>query len=113
MDFQAQSINADFATCPQLLPAQMAAVAAAGFRSVINNRPDHEGGAEQPTGADIERAAIAAGLSYAHLPVVPTDIKPDEVARMGALVDELPKPVLAFCRSGARAAKLYQLATGG
>jgi len=113
MDFQAQNINADFATCPQLLPAQMAAVAAAGFKSVINNRPDHEGGTEQPSSADLERAAIAAGLSYAYLPVVPTDIKADEVASMGALVDELPKPVLAFCRSGARAAKLYQLATGG
>ena len=113
MDFQAQSINDDFATCPQLLPTQMAAVAAAGFKSVINNRPDHEGGNEQPSSAEIERAAVAAGLRYAYLPVVPSDIKPDEIAKMGALVEELPKPVLAFCRSGARAAKLYQLATGG
>lgn len=112
MDLQIDTLNPTFATAPQLQPAQMAAVAAAGYRSVINNRPDGEGGAEQPMNADIERAALAAGLRYAYLPVIPSDIKPDEVARMAALVAELPAPVLAFCRSGARAAKLYRLATG-
>ncbi len=112
MDLQIESLNADFATCPQLLPAQMAAVVAAGFKSVINNRPDQEGGAEQPGSADIERAALAAGLRYAYLPVIPTDINPQEVDRMSALIADLPKPVLGFCRSGARAAKLYRLATG-
>lgn len=112
MDLQIEKLNADFATCPQLLPAQMAAVAAAGFRSVINNRPDQEGGAEQPSSADIERAALAAGLRYAYLPVIPSDIKPQEVERMSALIGDLPTPVLAFCRSGARAAKLYRMATG-
>jgi uncharacterized protein (TIGR01244 family) len=113
MELQTTPVNADFATSPQLLPAQMAAVAAAGFRSVINNRPDHEGGAEQPTSAEIAQAAEAAGLRYAYLPVVPSDIKPDEIAKMSELVTSLPGPVLAFCRSGARAAKLYQLASGG
>ncbi len=112
MDLQVEALNADFAICPQLLPEQMAAIAAAGFRSVINNRPDGEGGAEQPTSAEIERAACAAGLRYAHLPVIPSEIKADEIEHMAALVDALPKPTLAFCRSGARAAKLYRLATG-
>ncbi len=113
MDLQIEALDADFSTSPQLLPAQMAAAAAAGFKSVINNRPDGEGGVEQPASAEIERAAAAAGLRYAYLPVVPTDIKPEDVARMSELLDTLPKPVLAFCRSGARAAKLYRLATGG
>lgn len=112
MDLQFEFVDSDFATCPQLLPSQLAAVAAAGFRSVINNRPDGEGGAEQPSSADIAAAAEAAGLRYAHLPVIPNDIAPEEIARMAALVDSLPKPTLAFCRSGARAAKLYRLATG-
>ena len=112
MDLQVEVLNADFATCPQLMPAQLAAIAAAGYRSVINNRPDGEGGDEQPTSAEIERAAAAAGLRYAHLPVVPSEIGANEIARMAALVDALPKPTLAFCRSGARAATLYRLATG-
>lgn len=112
MDLQVDALNGEFATCPQLLPAQLAAIAAAGFRSVINNRPDGEGGVEQPSSAEIERAAAAAGLHYAYLPVIPTAITPEEIARMAALIDALPKPTLAFCRSGARAAKLYRLATG-
>jgi uncharacterized protein (TIGR01244 family) len=112
MELQTTPVDDGFATSPQLLPAQMAAVAAAGYRSVINNRPDHEGGAEQPTSAEMAQAAESAGLRYAYLPVVPSDIKPDEVAKMAELVASLPGPVLAFCRSGARAARLYQLATG-
>ena len=111
MNLQIDPLNADFATSPQVQPVEMTAVAAAGYRSVINNRPDGEGGADQPTSADIERAARAAGLNYVYLPVIPTAIKPEEVARMAALVTELPKPILAFCRTGGRAAKLYQLAT--
>jgi uncharacterized protein (TIGR01244 family) len=47
----------------------MEAVADAGFKTVINNRPDFEGGPAQPTSAQMEAAAKAAGLSYAFLPV--------------------------------------------
>jgi len=112
MDLQIDPLDVEFATCAQLLPAQMAAVAAAGFRSVINNRPDGEGGDEQPTSETLERAATAAGLRYAYLPVIPHDMKSDEITRMAALLAALPKPTLAFCRSGARAAKIYRLATG-
>ena len=48
-------------TSAQLQPEDMAQVAAAGFRSVVNNRPDFEGGPDQPTSAAIEAAAVAAG----------------------------------------------------
>lgn len=110
MSLSFESLNADFAVAPQLEPAHMTEAAAAGFRSVINNRPDLEGGASQPASDSIAQAAAAAGLEYAYLPVIPSDIKPGDVAAMAALIDRLPKPVLAFCRSGARAARLYQLA---
>lgn len=110
MSFSFESLNAGFAVAPQLEPADLAAVAAAGFRSVINNRPDLEGGAAQPLSAAMAAAAAAAGLEYAYLPVVPSNIRPEEVTAMAALLARLPQPVLAFCRSGARAAKLYQLA---
>ena len=112
MSIEYSALNADFAVAPQLSPEDLAAVAAAGFRSVINNRPDDEGGPDQPKNAAMEAAAHAAGLAYAFLPVIPSDIKPEEVARMASLVDSLPKPTLAFCRSGARAANLYRAATG-
>ena len=109
MDLPATRLNAEIATAPQLRPEAMAVAAAAGFRSVINNRPDYEGGVEQPTNASIEAAARAAGLEYAYLPVAGGFQTPEQAKAMAELMDRLPKPVLAFCRSGARTGKLYEL----
>ncbi len=108
-----QQLSADVCVAPQLDPAAMAWAAQAGFKSVINNRPDFEGGPDQPTNAMMEAAATAVGLRYAYLPVAPAVQTPDEIARFAALLAELPKPVLAFCRSGTRSGKLYRAATGG
>ena len=106
-------LDADVCAAPQLDPAAMAWAAQAGFRSVINNRPDFEGGPDQPTSAAIEAAAAAAGLRYAFLPVQPMLHTPEEVTRFAALLAELPRPILVFCRSGARSGRLYRAATGG
>jgi sulfide:quinone oxidoreductase len=103
--------SADFATSPQLAPDDFAAVAAAGFRSVINNRPDLEGGDLQPTSAQLAAAATRAGLRYVYMPVVPSEITAQTVAEFAALMADLPGPILAFCYTGGRAAKLYRLAT--
>lgn len=104
-------LSDDISAAPQLRPADMAAVAAAGFRSVINNRPDFEGGPTQPTSAAIEAAAVAAGMAYAHLPVLPSAQSADEAKAMAALLVCMPHPLLMFCRSGARSVKLYTAAT--
>jgi uncharacterized protein (TIGR01244 family) len=104
-------ITADFATSAQLSPDDVAQAAAAGFRSVVNNRPDLEGGPTQPTSRAIEEAAAAAGLAYAFLPVQPAFQTPDEIAGMRKLLQELPKPVLGFCRSGTRTSNLFRAAS--
>jgi uncharacterized protein (TIGR01244 family) len=78
---------------------------------VINSRPDGEGGAEQPLSAELAVAAESAGITYAYLPVVPSEVDDDDVKRFAALLKSMPKPVLAFCKTGGRAAKLYRLAT--
>jgi uncharacterized protein (TIGR01244 family) len=106
-----QRIAADVCVAPQLTPAAMADVAAAGFRSVINNRPDFEHGPDQPTSAAIEAAALAAGLAYAHLPVAGGYQSPEEIARFAELIAAMPHPLLCFCRSGARSTRLYAAAT--
>ena len=112
MSLPIQQIAADVCVAPQLDPAAMQQAAEAGFKSVINNRPDHEGGPDQPTSAEIEAAAKAVGLAYAYLPVNPAVQTPEEIARFAELLRSLPKPVLAFCRSGTRSTKLYRAATG-
>ena len=110
---QVQQLSADICVAPQLDPAAMAWAAQNGFKSVINNRPDFEGGPDQPTHAVMQAAAQAAGLQYAYLPVNGAYQSPEEIARFAELLAALPKPILAFCRSGARSGKLYRAATGG
>jgi uncharacterized protein (TIGR01244 family) len=106
-------VGADVCVAPQLTPDAMAEAARAGFRSVINNRPDFEHGPNQPTNADIEAAARAAGLEYRFLPVASGYQSPQEIAAFADLMAELPRPILVFCRSGARSARLYQAAHAG
>jgi uncharacterized protein (TIGR01244 family) len=102
-----KAIAPDVYVAPQMTPEAMSELSQLGFRSVINNRPDFEGGPDQPTSASIEAAAKAAGLQYRYLPVQGSYQSPEEIAAFGALLSELPRPVLAFCRSGARATKLF------
>ena len=49
MTLPTQAVSTDVSVAPQLAPEAMAEAAAAGFRSVVNNRPDFEGGPSQPT----------------------------------------------------------------
>src|SRR5450631_1023708 len=90
------------AAAGQIAPGDIAAIAAHGFKTVINNRPDGEGGPVQPSSADIQSAAQAAGLGYAHLPVVSGQLTPAQVDEMARYLQTAATPVFAFCRSGAR-----------
>lgn len=97
---------------PQIDAAEMAAVAAAGFRSVIDNRPDGEVGADQAS-ATMAAAAEAEGLRFVYLPYEPGQLTADLVAQFARALDSLPGPVLAYCRSGTRCANLWALSQAG
>ena len=77
---------------------------------MINNRPDNEGGPDQPKNAEIAVEAQKLGLAYAYLPVISGAFTAEQVAEMAHLLKTMPTPILAFCRSGARSTNLYQLA---
>lgn len=94
----------------QIGPEHISQVVEKGFKSIINNRPDLEGGAEQPTSAQMEIAAREAGLSYVHLPVVAGQLTEVDVRAFADHYNSLNKPVLMFCRTGNRSNNLYQLA---
>ncbi len=100
-------ITPNFAVAPQLGPEDMADVAAAGYKSVIINRPDFEGGPDQPTAAAVSAAALAAGLKVEYQPVVGSAMTMGDVARFAELLQQLPAPVLAYCRTGTRCTNLY------
>lgn len=98
-----------FAVAPQIEPSDLPALAAMGFRTVINNRPDDEVGT--PLGhAAMEAAARAAGLAYHRLPYVPGQMTPDLIERFAATLCGAEGPVLAYCRSGTRSSHLWAMA---
>lgn len=94
----------------QIGPEQLSQVVEKGFKSVINNRPDMEGGPSQPTSAQIEEAAREHNLDYVFQPVVAGQITELDVRTFANHYNELPKPILMFCRTGNRSNNLYQLA---
>lgn len=107
-----QPLSETFAVAPQLSPDDMHAVAEAGFKSVIINRPDREGGPDQPASADVMAAGEAAGLAMRYQPVISGAMTQEDVERFSSLLQTLPQPILAFCRTGTRCANLYRAATG-
>ncbi|ODU10180.1 MAG: TIGR01244 family protein [Rubrivivax sp. SCN 71-131] len=105
-----RQIGPEVYAAPQLDAAAMAEAARQGFRAVVNNRPDFEHGPDQPENADIQAAARAQGLEYRFLPVDGGYQSPEDAAAMARLLAELPRPLLLFCRSGARSTRLFHLA---
>ncbi|MEP6968334.1 MAG: TIGR01244 family sulfur transferase [Pseudomonadota bacterium] len=103
-DFRA--VTDAFAVSPQIFPSDVDAAAARGFTLIINNRPDGESPG-QPSGAQIQAAARAAGLAYAYIPVSgrPT---PEQVEQVRAATAG-PGKALAFCRSGTRSIVTWAL----
>ena len=102
-------LSDSFAVAPQIELGEIDAVKAAGFGFVVNNRPDGEA-FDQPTGAEMEAAAQAAGLGYCAIPVDHSGFSVEQVAALSALMVS-PRPILAYCRSGTRSAMLWALAS--
>ncbi len=108
MSINCQKINDQLSVACQLNAQDMAAVAQAGFKSVIINRPDGEAGPQQPLSQDVMQAARAQGMQVCYQPVVSGAITTDNVVEFARLLKELPGPILAYCRTGARCAQLFE-----
>jgi sulfide:quinone oxidoreductase len=103
-----KDINKRISVSEQITAADVQAIADAGFRAIICNRPDGEG-ADQPTFEEIDTAAKAAGLQTLYLPIVSGKVEDADAAKFGDALDALPGPVLAYCRTGTRSATLWSL----
>jgi uncharacterized protein (TIGR01244 family) len=104
-------ITPDFAVSPQITPEQLALLQAAGFTTVICNRPDHEEPG-QPTFDEIKAAAEAVGLEAHHIPIKPGQATGDDVDAFDTAVTTAKGKVLAYCRSGGRAQSLFAATRG-
>jgi sulfide:quinone oxidoreductase len=100
-------LEPDIAVAPQLVEADFAEIAAQGFRSVVNNRPDGEAPDQIPN-AQAEAAARRHGLAFHYQPVKNGNVTDDDVVGTFArLMDELPGPILFYCRTGTRCTILW------
>lgn len=97
---------------PQIAPEDIAAIKAAGFVAIVNNRPDGEEGG-QPTGDAIRTAAEDHGLAYTAIPVTHAGFSMPQVSAMIDALATASGPVLAYCRSGTRSCNLWALAQAG
>jgi uncharacterized protein (TIGR01244 family) len=99
-------LNGHVAVSEQITPEHVPVIAAAGYRVLLNNRPDGEVPG-QPTSESFRAAAEAAGMSYHYLPVTAMDFPGPDIHTMKQLFNDPQRPVLAFCRSGTRCTNLW------
>ena len=104
MDIRA--INDEYSVSGQITVEELDEIKAMGFKSIVCHRPDHEA-PDQPEFATIAARAEELGIDVAHVPVGTMGVTADAVRQMVDALDELPRPMLGYCRSGARSTNIY------
>ncbi len=102
-------ITPDYSVSGQIGVEDVAEIATQGYRAIMCNRPDGESPGQTPA-SEIGAAAEAAGLAFVFVPVISGQITQTNVDDFAAALRDLPGPVLAYCRSGARCQNLHALA---
>lgn len=105
-------LTPDYAVSPQIEPGHLAAIKAAGYTTIIDNRPDGEIPPHLHTDA-IRAAAQAAGLAFVANPVIGGALTMQNVEAQAAAIAESAGPVLAYCASGNRSSVVWALANAG
>jgi uncharacterized protein (TIGR01244 family) len=107
-----RQITDTYAVSPQIDPADVAAIRAAGYVTVIDNRPDAEIAPHRHAAA--MRAAVeAAGMTFIDNPLSPGGLTEAIIARQGEAIAGSIGPVLAYCASGNRSSILWALSQAG
>ena len=107
-----KTLTSNLSISPQVLVFEIQAIAQAGFKAIICNRPDGEG-PDQPSFKEIEQAANQYGLEAKYLPAESGKVRDEEGQAFGQLLHALPGPVLAYCRTGMRSTTLWALSQAG
>ena len=104
-----KQITPNFYVAPQIDASDLAEAQAVGVTAVICNRPDGEEYG-QPMAAEIEAAAAAHGMTFAHIPITSGGMTYDAIEATKAALTAAGGPVLAYCRSGTRSSFLWAAA---
>lgn len=106
MSMQVKPLTTELSVSPQIEATDIPTIAAMGFKAIICNRPDQEQSA-QPEYQAIADAAAANGLQCHHQPFSSGQLTSDLVAEFANLLETVPGPVLAYCRTGTRCAMIW------
>lgn len=110
MDIRA--LTPTYAVSPQIEPEDLPAIKAAGYVTVIDNRPDGEILPDLHT--EVMRAAVEAlGLTFVANPIIGGALTEANVIAQRAAMDASNGPVFAYCASGNRSSVVWALAHAG
>lgn len=100
-------LSENCAVSTQIQPADVAAIAADGFTTIICNRPDGEEFG-QPAASAVKAECEAHNVAFEYIPIDRNGLTMDMVEQFQSAVDASEGPVLIYCRSGQRSAVLWQ-----
>ena len=106
-----RQLSPDYAVSPQIDPSDVSAIKAAGFTTVICNRPD----AEIPPSHHAEvvgTLAEAEGLKFVVIPVTHQGLNAEIIAAQREVIENSDGPVFAYCASGTRCSIVWALGQG-
>src|SRR5437773_8508002 len=92
----------------KLAPDDIEALATAGVRTIVNNRPDDEDPGQLPAG-EARRLAESHGIAYHHIPVTAASLTRADVDAFAQVLASAPQPIVVHCRSGTRSTLLWSL----
>lgn len=105
---QLVSLGPELSVTGRLDGRDIQALARAGVRTIINNRPDGEDQGQLPA-AEAQRIAETHGLTYHHIPITAATLSRTDVDAFAAVLRDAPTPIVAHCRSGTRSTLLWAL----
>jgi len=109
---QIRHLTPDFAVSPQITPEDVAAIKAAGFVTVVCNRPDAEIPADLHA-AEMRKLVEAQGLEFILNPLIPGAFTPENIATQGQAQEKARGPVFAYCASGNRSSIAWAMSQAG
>ncbi|TNE65309.1 MAG: TIGR01244 family phosphatase [Rhodobacteraceae bacterium] len=99
-------LNGMFTVATQVDLAKISKIAETGYKTIVCNRPDGEG-ADQPSFDEMSKIARDLGLRTVYIPIALTGATEKDHAAFARVIEDMPKPILAYCRSGTRSATLW------
>ncbi|MGH1487736.1 MAG: TIGR01244 family sulfur transferase [Cellvibrionaceae bacterium] len=104
----AKKINDALTVSGQISLDDITALKSVGVKSIVCNRPDNEDPG-QLTHQSLEQAAKEQGLVFYFMPVISGQVTMDNGIEFDELINKLPQPIHAYCRSGTRCTTLWAL----